>query len=234
MSRVTTVVWDEADCVKARAASGRILEEAGVEVPHAGGPGAAGGRRRARRRLSRVHPRRLGGPGAVHGPGQLRGPGKGQGGHAPRAGPHLLRHRPRLPLPARSRDRHAAPCRARRRDEERGAVRQARRGRLRHVHGPAGGRTHHLRRSAAVRGDARGHDEAADHVDESRRRQSRGDVRDGRRSAASVAASPASSCRRRRCASTRTPPTSSSRARASGCPRCWPRRRRPGPPPRRR
>ena len=34
MPRVTTVVWDDADCAKARVASGRVLEEAGVELPH--------------------------------------------------------------------------------------------------------------------------------------------------------------------------------------------------------
>jgi trimethylamine--corrinoid protein Co-methyltransferase len=31
---VTTVVWDDADCSRAHAASGRVLQEAGVELPH--------------------------------------------------------------------------------------------------------------------------------------------------------------------------------------------------------
>ena len=34
MPRVTAVVWDDADCMRARAASGRVLQEAGVDVPH--------------------------------------------------------------------------------------------------------------------------------------------------------------------------------------------------------
>ncbi len=80
MSRVTTVVWGEADCARARAASDRILEEAGVEVPHAEARDllAAGG---ARVEGSRVHiPAAVVNRALATAPASFEVPGRGKGG----------------------------------------------------------------------------------------------------------------------------------------------------------
>jgi len=80
MPRVTTVVWDDADCAKARAASDRILEQAGVEVPHTEARELLAGAG-ARVEGSRVHiPAAVVDRALATAPAAFEVPGRGKGG----------------------------------------------------------------------------------------------------------------------------------------------------------